>query len=191
MRRNILLLRHGEVQGEAVYRGHQDDPLSPLGLQQMHASTEGYTWTHMTASPSQRCAAFMHAHSGTTQALDARWQELYFGTWEGQTYAQICAQDRQLIDQFWQDPSRTTPPQGESLASLQQRVMAAWQAACAQPHQTHLIVTHGGPIRIIIAHLTGVPLAQLPTIPVPHACLSHIKLSEHGVILHQHGGSAC
>ena len=179
MTRNILLLRHGEVQGGAVYRGTTNDPLTPLGMQQMITATQKYTWQHVTSSPLQRCAAFAEAQK-TPITLDRRWQEIHFGDWEGQTYAQIEAQDQRRLEQFWRDPTSVTPPQGESLSAFQRRIVQAWQDVCAQQHASQLIVTHGGPIRIIIAQLTGLPLAKLMDIRVPHACLSHVQIKCDG-----------
>jgi probable phosphoglycerate mutase len=54
----------------------------------------------------------------------------------------------------------STPERGESILDARERVLAAWDdvVTAAGPDDTILVVTHGGPIYVLLAHLKGVDL---------------------------------
>lgn len=59
--RFVELLRHGEVQGGARFRGGHDDPLSTEGREPMTRATAGNPgWTGIVCSPSRRCSELAH-----------------------------------------------------------------------------------------------------------------------------------
>lgn len=181
----VGLLRHGEVEGGGRFRGHTDDPLTAIGLDQMHAATDGkQRWDRVISSPLVRCAAFAKEYArrySTPLSFDARLMEMHFGAWEGRTAAELMAIDADALTRFWKDPLHNTPPGGEPLARFQVRVLDAWNHIVTQyPAQHVLIVTHGGVIRVLLCHVLNQTLAQLQTFEVRHGALYRVHVDDVG-----------
>ena len=190
----IDLLRHGECEGGLIFRGHTDSPLTDKGWQQMQQAVNHHPqqrqphphpatdrWQTVISSPLKRCKAFAATLSDQL-VIEPGLQEISFGDWDGQLTEAIQQQTPQAVEAFWQNPADNTPPNGESLQDFQQRITSAWQSIIQQ-HQgkQSLVVTHGGVIRLILAHVLQMPLRPVSYWSVPHGCLTQIK------IFHQQG----
>lgn len=177
------LLRHGETTASGRYHGSTDIALSAAGLQQMIDATRGQHWNRILSSPLQRCAAFASQLSeriGVPLTLDARLREMHFGSWEDQRVADLHERDAQALGDFWRDPLAHAPAGSEPLPELQRRVLAVCDdVLAAQDHTAPrwLLVTHGGPIRILLCAASGHPLRRLLDIDVAHASL-HTLIAE-------------
>lgn len=102
------------------------------------------------SSPLRRCrtlAEYLHA----SPQFDERLAEMDFGAWEGRRWDDI---PRGEIDAWAADVAGYAPPGGESPLALQRRVLACIHAL-EVPEA--VIVTHAGVIRVLIAHLQGLP----------------------------------
>ena len=86
-----------------------------------------------------------------TYKSDWRLRENHFGEWEGKTYDALKVNKtyRAWID----DPYGHRPPHGESLLETKARVLAA-VAELPTEENNHFIVTHGGPIRLLLTHFS-------------------------------------
>lgn len=175
----IHLLRHGETEGGPRYCGRTDVALSTEGWRQMWSAVEGGgPWRAIVSSPLTRCADFAKALARRCDAplrLDARLREIDFGEWENRAAVEIITSDAQRLTAFWEDPLRNTPPGGETLTAVQARVLAAWADIVAERRPT-LVVTHGGPLRVIHCHCSQLPLERLLDIPAPHATLQRLRI---------------
>ena len=186
----ISLLRHGETEGGACYRGRTDDQLTATGWQQMWGAVDGAAhWPGIVSSPLSRCASFASAlaerHAIPLQ-FDERLREMDFGDWEGRTAAELMATAPDDLVRFWQDPLHCSPPRGESLLSLRKRVLAAWNEIVDRQHPV-LVVTHGGPIRVILNHVLDKPLERLMETNVPHAALFNLRVGKNQVRMEMAG----
>ncbi|HHM04149.1 MAG TPA: histidine phosphatase family protein [Gammaproteobacteria bacterium] len=179
MNTHIDILRHGAVMGGECFRGRRDDPLTAAGWRQMATALAGAgPWDAVVSSPLRRCALFA-ARVGTPLWLDPRWQELDFGAWEGLSAAEIMARDATALTRFWDDPLSCGPPRGETLVALAQRVGAAWDELIRRHSgQRVLLVTHGGPIRVLLCQLLGRPLRRCLALNVPLASRHQVTLTE-------------
>ena len=161
----IQLLRHGEVAGGPRFRGSTDDPLTVRGWYQMEASVlEAGTWQAVVTSPLRRCIDFAQLLARRLTlplTVDARLREIHFGQWEGRSAAEIADLDPDALAQFWHRPTQFTPPAAESFACFSRRVLAAWRELTLRPESTLLVITHAGPIRVILCHTQCQPMAQL------------------------------
>ena len=180
----MQLLRHGEPEGGGRHCGGTDVALSPKGWEQMRAAVVGRSWDLIVSSPLRRCAAFAEA---LARELTARWRievdfrEMSFGAWEGRSAGELMQTDPERLRLFWSDPSIHTPPGGEPLAQLRSRVIAAWQRLVTdQATGRLLIVTHSGPIRLLLAAHHRTPLSSLLSIEVPYAALITIECLSDG-----------
>ena len=103
----------------------------------------GTVWT----SPARRCRVVAEAIG--PHRVDERLQELDFGAWEGLRWDAV---PREALDAWAADTAGFAPPGGESGAALEARVRSF---AAALPAGDHVVVTHGGPLKILIRVLRG------------------------------------
>lgn len=180
----IGLLRHGEVEGGSRFRGHTDDALTSVGLQQMRAATAGGHWDRVISSPLARCAAFANVFArqhSMPLTFDARLKEIHFGAWEGRTAAELMQTDADALARFWAHPFDDPPPGGEPPTQFQARVLDAWKDIVAgHTGQRVLVVTHGGVIRMLLCQVTGVPAARLQEFMVGHGQLHGVRIGRDG-----------
>jgi alpha-ribazole phosphatase len=116
------------------------------------------------SSPAQRCrrlAAAIAEASGAPLRLDPRLWELDFGAWEGRDWAAI---PRAEIDAWAAAPLDFAPPGGESVTALLAR-LEAFLAALDEIGGDRIVVTHGGPLRLLPALIRGEPPDPLAPAP--------------------------
>ena len=175
----VDLLRHGEPAGGKKFRGALDDPLSPLGWQQMRAAVGDFRdWQTIVSSPLIRCAAFARE---LAQQLDRPleivqgFSEIRFGVWEGRGVAEVHASDPLALAQFWRDPIAHPIPESEPIADFDRRVGQAWATLLERHRGQHvLLVAHGGTIRMVLRRILDMPLRRLWRFEVPFAALSRV-----------------
>ncbi|RKT45389.1 histidine phosphatase family protein [Thiocapsa rosea] len=177
--RFVDLLRHGEAQGGARFRGGHDDPLSAEGWDQMtRATAVNPDWTRVVCSPSRRCSAFAQRLAESNKiplVILSGLRERGFGAWEGMAAHQIPAEE---LTRFWDDPVGYAPPGGEPFEIFRERVMATWRQVCDECEPFTLAVTHGGVIRVVLAEVLRMPSEASLLIEVPPACLSRLRVPE-------------
>lgn len=179
----IDLLRHGETEGGPRYRSHTDDPLTTTGWAQMGAAVAiAYQWERIVTSHLQRCTAFadrLARRLAIPIIVDERWREMDFGAWEGRTAADLMTTDAEALARFWQDPWKSGPPDSEPLEHVRVRVFAAWDDIVTQRRPT-LVISHGGPLRLILCQYRGQPFDKLLEIDVPHAAFHRLCVRSAG-----------
>lgn len=179
----IDVIRHGEPVGGRKYRGQIDDPLSAKGWAQMHAAVGDYAaWQQIVSSPLSRCAEFaqqLAQKNAIPLMFDPRLQEVGFGDWEGKTSAEITATDASLLFNFKRDPIAFRPANAEPIADFYQRVSVAWDELVSQFAGQHvLVVAHAGVIRMLLAHVLGMPPAHAYRIEVASAAISRFSVTQ-------------
>ncbi|MGH1370771.1 MAG: histidine phosphatase family protein [Cellvibrionaceae bacterium] len=176
------ILRHGECADGEVFRGRIDSALSERGQQQMQRAidTGDNHWDTIVTSPLQRCRVFsqsLASDSNRVLIIEADFQEMSFGDWDGLTTEQVENQDADKISAYWLDRENNTPPNGEPLIDFHQRTGEALQRLLENEQGRHiLLVTHGGVLRSLIAHCLKMPLKSLAHIEVPYACRTQIRV---------------
>ena len=155
---HLLLLRHGQTDANAtgVLQGHQPTPLNDLGLLQARRLAQRVAAhvprvTALASSDLRRAvqtAEAISAACGLAPILDRAWRERGFGSFEGK---QIGERDT------WRAAhGDSDPPGAESLPDFRARVRGAIESAAgqfAQHHRCVAVVTHGGPIGVILRML--------------------------------------
>lgn len=193
----IDLIRHGEPEGGALYRGHIDHPLSELGWRQMHNAVAGdKPWQQIVSSTLSRCSAFAEQLSGRHHIplqYESRFMEIGFGEWEGKSAEQLEAERKEEFYAFYDDPVNNTPTGAEPLMDFRQRVLTAWDEMLKQYQDQHvLVVGHAGMMRVILAEILQMPINAMYRIQIPNAALSRISITGSGATaypqLHFHAG---
>lgn len=167
----IIFVRHGQTSynAESRLQGQRDVPLDGKGREQAGAvgrflrdhmggemarlDTRGAFW----ASPLERARQTMELARVAMglpprpYRLDARLMELTFGDWEGLTWDEVEARDPAGLRARAADKWRFTPPEGESYATLVERVRPWLDERDGEV----LVVAHGGVARAFMVILTG------------------------------------
>lgn len=177
----IELLRHGECADNAWLRGRTDSALSVHGRAQMESNWPLCAPSKLISSPALRCAEFVEAHLQTRPVefsspvfVDAAWQERDFGRWDGLSYECVQAHYGALLERYLQNPFATEIPAAEPYADFKARIHTAWQETLQQAlaaGQKHvLIVTHGGPMRLVLQSVLGLADSHLFNLQIGYGC---------------------
>jgi alpha-ribazole phosphatase len=188
----LLLVRHGETAWNAAARlqGQSDLPLSACGQRQAVALAHTIATESVQAvySSDLRRARQTAHRIATTLALpvqhQASWREMAFGRWEGLTWAEIQQRDPAALAAWQADPLHVAPPEGETLAQVQGRVQEAFSGLVAA-HQGHtvVVVSHGGPLRLLLCLTLGLPPQAHWRFMLQPGSLSALLLDEPGAVL--------
>lgn len=104
------------------------------------------------SSPLQRCAdlarALAQALDAGPIALDARLQEMHFGSWELRAWDDIAWAE---VDAWNRDLPHYAPGGGETLLAVARRVWAVFDVLCRSGDAQAIVVCHGGSIRMLRA----------------------------------------
>ena len=153
----IALVRHPAVDVRGRCYGRLDldvaDPAAAIRLAADLAPLRGTIWT----SPARRCRRVAEAIG--EHRVDARLQELDFGAWEGVAWDDV---PRASLDAWAADPWAFAPPGGESGTALVARVCAF---ASELDAGDHVVITHGGPLKVLQAHLRNEAIDLLAPTP--------------------------
>lgn len=160
VRPTLALIRHTAVcLPPGLCYGRLDPELAgtaPAEIDAVLARLAGLRPRSIRTSPARRCQRLARAIAsalGGEVVPDDRLLELDFGAWEGLAWDQV---PRAALDRWAADLTGFTPPGGESGAALVARVTAAHQAL--PDRGTHVVVSHGGPLRVLRALLRGEPV---------------------------------
>jgi broad specificity phosphatase PhoE len=150
----LLLARHGETDWnrERRIQGHTDVPLNARGVKQARVLAEILAPVRLAAVYSSdltraRETAAMVARAHSLDVLvERRLREKNFGSWEGLTDVEIADRFPDAVRGRWGD--------GETTEQVATRVVEVIDVIRARHGDgTVLVVSHGGPLRAILAHL--------------------------------------
>ena len=171
MATRILVARHGETVDNAGERwqGWSDSPLTPRGRAQAQALARRLASEPLAAAYSSDLGRALETariacspHGLEPQPLPAL-RERDVGLFSGLTGPEVAARYPGAME------SRATlgvldwaPPEGESFRQMLDRILPAIdEIAAAWDGHTVLVVTHGGVIRLLTAHVLGEDWAQV------------------------------
>ena len=168
--RQVFLIRHPKPEiAPGICYGGSDIPPAPAALQSAVEWLDSVLPDNaqMISSPLARCAQLASQLSTRKQRsyiLEPRFAERCCGAWELQSWEQV---PRAELDAWAADFMDYSAPGAESVRQLQTRVLAAWTEHTRQTEQrTLVLLTHAGPIQILLAHLTGALLSAKPLVEI-------------------------
>jgi broad specificity phosphatase PhoE len=181
MQCRLILIRHGEsiLGSEGRLAGNIDTPLTPQGRLQIRRLSRRFKRSrvqHLYSSDLSRCRSTAEILAeGKPVSFTRRLRELNFGAWEGCTHGQLLRRDPSRYRKWIADPRSAAPPRGETLAQLAARVRSFARTVIRRhPEETVALVTHGGPIRVLLARR----LRDFWSIDVPLGSMHRLVLSE-------------
>lgn len=183
----LILVRHGETDWnkQGRYLGNTDLPLSEKGLKQAAELASFVRICDPACLYSSDLIRARHTASGIEKSLslssscvvDRRLREINFGSWEGKTYAELSSREKALSDDWFTDPGSITVPEGEPWREFQNRVLSFVQEIIAIHQEGKIIVvSHGGPIKIIIAHFLGIASSKISRLHISPASISIVDI---------------
>ncbi|MBK9501350.1 MAG: alpha-ribazole phosphatase [Leptospiraceae bacterium] len=125
------------------------------------------------SSPLTRCKFLSEELNCKEIRLDPRLKELNFGDWELNTWDSI---GKQAFDAWHLDFVNNRTPDGESYFELYTRAVSFWQEI-TNKKDSLILITHGGVIRALLAHILGMPLENSFRIKVDYGSVSKVILS--------------
>lgn len=168
MNTTILLIRHGQTEWNANgrWQGHADIPLNDTGIAQAEALARRLaTWPIQTlySSDLKRAAKTAEILSSSLKLppiIDPLWRERHVGAFEGLTGLEA----REKFPDVWLDIDRSgvvDPPNGETTQALHERMARAYeQTVVRHSGEMVAVVSHGGTIHALAAHILGIPWHQ-------------------------------
>jgi alpha-ribazole phosphatase len=132
--------------------------------------------TRVWSSPARRCRIMADAiarHLDVECTTDERLLELDFGAWEGRAWNDI---PRTSLDEWAAMGDAFAPPGGESGSALIRRVTGFF-AALRKAGQDCAVVSHGGPLKILLGLFNGQPI-DLFRPPPPIGSLTEVHLPD-------------
>jgi probable phosphoglycerate mutase len=164
----VLLLRHGESTWNTENRvqGWAPTPLTDRGVAQARAAggllADEFDVDRVVASDLRRTReTTVHALDAAGLALeptyDRAWRERAMGDLQGLTVGEAYGghPEYSLLHSGIHG-ARATPPGGESFLDMRERVLSGWASLLEVRERTTLVVSHGGPIFTLLAHVRGV-----------------------------------
>jgi probable phosphomutase (TIGR03848 family) len=185
----VILLRHGRSTANIAHvlagrsKGvHLDD----TGRQQAEGAAERLAGTRLArivTSPLERCREtakpLARRHPGTPLASDRGLAEVDYGSWTGRALKELAKEKLWRVVQT--QPSAATFPEGESLAAMSSRVVGAVRRLDAEVEAEHgpdavwVAVSHGDPIKAVLADALGMHLDAFQRIHVETASISVVR----------------
>jgi len=116
-------------------------------------------------------------------AIEEHLGEQCFGRWQGFSWDQMRDADAQAYDAFWQDPTRSRPPGGESFADLIARTRAVIERMTAEHRGRDIVaVAHGGTIRAAVSVALALEPENGMAIKVDTLSISVLEHVEDGLL---------
>lgn len=184
----ILLVRHGETAWNRDRRvqGWAGTALTDRGREQADALAahlaDARDVDRIEASDLRRARetarVIARRLDGAPVRFDRGWRERGFGVLEGLTYEALFDGHPEYALSAVGDPALEARPEGgESLLDARERVLSALDALAADlgREETALVVTHGGPVRLVVADLRGLDLVSAVTdLEVPNCSVTEV-----------------
>ena len=188
----LLLVRHAvtEFNSSRRYAGHRDAELSLMGYQQAERLRDRLVDDKIDAvySSDLRRALVTAEVILSGRKLDIitcpELREIDYGNIEGLTFAEMSCCYPEVAESFVNPSLRLEYPGGESLEELAERVgKFPGKLKGSTPSQTILIVSHRGPLRVLICRLLGMNLKHWRQISLDNASLSIVETYSQGAVV--------
>lgn len=172
----LHMMRHGEPEVSGLLLGTTDMASTAQGIAACVERADGLDISELVSSDLTRAsvpAKEIAMRHDVPLCIDARWRELDFGAWDGMAPAGV---DAAVLNAFWDDPTKNSPPDGESWTELLARVAAA----LSDMKPDSLVIAHAGSIRGALCHLLDLNYRQAWAFDLPYGALISLKIWPQG-----------
>jgi 2,3-bisphosphoglycerate-dependent phosphoglycerate mutase len=178
----LHIVRHGQSVSnrEGRLQGQADVALSELGLEQAQLAADLLAEKPIGAVISSDLRRALQTAAPIAAAHDLEvmpnpgLREQRFGRYEGILYAKLADDPMAFMLAEWANVD-VAEHGGETYRQVYDRVAATIDAIVADPPAPELaIVSHGGAIRAMLAHLGGVPVEEITTLAPRNASIQTV-----------------
>jgi probable phosphoglycerate mutase len=188
-----LLVRHGETDWnrEGRLQGWAPTPLNDRGREQARRLgvelAAQYDIDRIVASDTTRTrettAGIRDADIDAEPEFTPAWRERGLGVYQGFTWGELESRFPAFEYGNGLLALEDEPEGGETLVDLYERVREAWQAVTDNAEGTTLVVTHGGPITVVLAMLDGLDIpAAIDRWSINNCAVTEIELPEERIV---------
>lgn len=190
----VMLMRHGETAWnlEGRLQGWAPVALNDRGREQATEAT-AYLDGSEAATPDRVVSSDLTRTKETTELVrsvidapvqfETAWRERDLGMYQGLSHSMVADRFPAFgLGTTAANAADRTPESGESFVHLQDRVITGWEEIidASEPDECIIVVTHGGPIQIVLGHIRNLPLEKALVDEAPINCsLTEIEI-EHG-----------
>ena len=180
----LILIRHGETEWnvEGRYQGQADPPLNQNGILQAHALANKISSIHLDiiySSPLKRArqtAEILIEYLEIPLILESRFMEIDQGEWQTKLRSEIESSYPDLFRQWETVPWDVTPPNGEHLTQVQERVIKAVKDIINRhPDQSVGILSHRIPIALMKLNFQKLDPDIIRTLELPNTYFEEIS----------------
>ncbi|MBU1122837.1 MAG: histidine phosphatase family protein, partial [Candidatus Omnitrophica bacterium] len=187
MSTKLILIRHGQTDWskQKKYCGVRDIDLNDVGRHQaekLENELINKDIINVYSSDLKRCENFAKLifKNKLIEKLP-QLREMNFGIFEGLTYHQLMEKHQEIYQRWLNNPSKISIPQGENLNEMNIRVKKTlMQLLCINKDKTIAMITHGGPIKVILCHVLNLNLDEIWQIEPGLASVREIEFDETG-----------
>lgn len=168
----VVAVRHGETDWnrDGRLQGWAPVPLNDTGREQAAAAGEWladeYDVDRVYASDSlrtrQTTEAILERVGDLPTEFEEYWRERHLGIYQGLTYADVEERFPEFgLGESAHEAALAVPESGESLRDVADRVTGRFGRVVARhPDETLLVVTHGGPLHVLLGYAKGLSLRE-------------------------------
>jgi len=177
---DLILVRHGltdwNEQGRLM--GRSDIELNARGREQAQAVADALHRVPVRAvfcSPQRRTQQTAEAIAGPHQLpvrIEAALAEVWLGRWQGMTWNDV--RDDPDVARYLADPTHVSDA-FEPGTTVHERVVGFVEALRSDTEDTTVLVSHGDPLRILLAHYLSMPLASYRRLEVAPGSVSLLR----------------
>ena len=123
-------------------------------------------------SPLKRCSQLAAYIASENRVTDDRLMEYNFGDWELKPWNSFKSESENNWMNNFVDQAA---PNGDSLISMQERVMQFWHELLGKDYHCVAVVTHSGVQRLIHAHVLDTPMRKIFRLHLDFGAVMEIK----------------
>ena len=181
--RCLYLIRHGQTTAaEDQIIGATDQSLSLEGENQASELSKSLTKIDAVKFYSSELDRAKHTASLLQSNLQikssALINEMNFGDWEKQTWAEVYDRDPHFFNHWAKNWATQAPPNGESFSDVINRC-SEWYMEISKSNDCAVIVAHGGSLRALLCIILGLPTDFAFSFEFQHCHVSKIAIN-HG-----------
>ncbi|MFC6796707.1 MULTISPECIES: histidine phosphatase family protein [unclassified Haladaptatus] len=194
----VLLVRHGETHWnrERRMQGWAPSRLTENGEQQARVTGETlaaeYDIAHIYASDLTRTReTTVHIRESVEAdaTFDSAWRERDLGVYQGLTHDEITERFPEFsLTRAGLEAAAKVPEGGESLVQVRDRVLSGWEDLTENHREgdTVLVVSHGGPMYLLLGHLQGHDIVESYTrLRLKNCSVSEIAVEEESRVVRE------
>ena len=186
----LIWVRHASPEGEGLFLGQSDVPLSTKGRRQLpclEQKISQYPAQAVYSSDLRRARATAAAISRSLQVevkILSGLREIHFGRWQGLSWAEVGKRFPRVAHRWQKGFHRQGIPGGEDFAGFKRRVRSTLiKIVEAHPGECAIVVAHAGVLRVVIATALGMGDRYLFRIAPDYGRLNIIDYFPGGAIV--------